>query len=157
MIPWTVAYQAPLSMGFSSKNTGVGCRSLLQGLFATQGSKLHLLHWQVGSLSLEPSGKPLVWYPLVLCTQEYIHEFPVLRNTLAHEASPNCGLCNSLLRLDQFSREMVAKQTKKNLRVKKDHFSFQNSFSFFDCKRCMCVGLLLFSQSVVSNSLRPMD
>ena len=27
--PWTVAYQAPLSMGFSSKCTGVGCHCLL--------------------------------------------------------------------------------------------------------------------------------
>ena len=34
----TVALQAPLSMGFSSKNTGVGCRFLLQGIFLTQGS-----------------------------------------------------------------------------------------------------------------------
>ena len=34
----TVARQAPLSMGFSSKNTGVGCRFLLQGIFLTQGS-----------------------------------------------------------------------------------------------------------------------
>ena len=30
--PWTVAYQAPLSMEFSSKNTGVGCH-------------FHLLEW----------------------------------------------------------------------------------------------------------------
>ena len=30
---WTVASQAPLSMGFSSKNTGVCCRALLQGIF----------------------------------------------------------------------------------------------------------------------------
>ena len=29
--PWTVAHQAPLSMGFSRKNTGVGCYFLLQG------------------------------------------------------------------------------------------------------------------------------
>ena len=28
--PWTVAYQAPLSMGFSGKNTGVGCHFLLK-------------------------------------------------------------------------------------------------------------------------------
>ena len=28
--PWTVARQLPLSMGFSSKNTGVGCHFLLQ-------------------------------------------------------------------------------------------------------------------------------
>ena len=36
--PWTVAHQAPLSVGFSSKNTGVGCHALLQGIFPTQGS-----------------------------------------------------------------------------------------------------------------------
>ena len=38
---------------FPSKNTGVGCHSLLQGIFLTQGSNpylLCLLHWQVGSL-----------------------------------------------------------------------------------------------------------
>ena len=31
---------------------------LLQGIFPTQGSNPSLLHWQVGSLSAEPSGKP---------------------------------------------------------------------------------------------------
>ena len=101
--PWIVAHQAPLSMGFPGKDTGVGCHSLLQGIILTQGSKLHLLHWQVGSLSLGPPGKPLIWYPLVLFTQEHTDELPVLRNTLAHEASPDCGLCNSLLRMDQVS------------------------------------------------------
>ena len=43
------------------KNTGVGCRALLQGIFLTQGSNLHLLHllhWQAGSLPLAPPGKP---------------------------------------------------------------------------------------------------
>ena len=43
------------------KNTGVGCHALLQGIFLTQGSNPHLLclmHWQVGSLSLAPPGKP---------------------------------------------------------------------------------------------------
>ena len=37
------------------KNTGVGCRFLLQGIFPTQGSNpclLHLLYWQVDSLPL---------------------------------------------------------------------------------------------------------
>ena len=43
MIPWTVAHQAPLSMGFSGKNTRVGCHDLLQGIFLTQGSKPGLL------------------------------------------------------------------------------------------------------------------
>ena len=36
--PWTVALQAPLSMGFTGKNTGVSCHVLLQGFFLTQGS-----------------------------------------------------------------------------------------------------------------------
>ena len=61
---WAVARQAPLSMGSSSKNTGVGCRALLQGIFPTQGSNqslLHLLHWQVGSLPLAPPGKPCMF------------------------------------------------------------------------------------------------
>ena len=35
--PWTVAFQAPLSMGFPGKNIGVGCHFLLQGIFLTQG------------------------------------------------------------------------------------------------------------------------
>ena len=42
--PWTVAHQAPLSMEFSSKKTGVGCYFLLQGLFLTQGSNPGLPH-----------------------------------------------------------------------------------------------------------------
>ena len=47
---------------FPGKNTGAGCRFLLQGIFLTQGlnpSLLGLLHWQVGSLPLAPPGKPL--------------------------------------------------------------------------------------------------
>ena len=50
--PWTVARQAPLCMGFSSKNTRVGYHALLQGIVPTQGSNprlFRLLHWQAGS------------------------------------------------------------------------------------------------------------
>ena len=57
-------HQAPLSLGFSSKNTGMGFHFLLQGIFQTQGSNprlLHLLYWQACSLSLEPPGKPEDW------------------------------------------------------------------------------------------------
>ena len=60
--PWTVARQAPLTMGlFSGKNTGVGCHFLLQEIFPTQELNpclLHLLHWQADSLPPVPSGKP---------------------------------------------------------------------------------------------------
>ena len=44
-----------------SKNTGVGCHALSQGIFPAQGSKLplsHLLHWQAGSLPTKPPGEP---------------------------------------------------------------------------------------------------
>ena len=48
----------------SGKNTREGCQALLQRIILTQGSNfslLHLLHWQVGSLPLVPSGKPKVY------------------------------------------------------------------------------------------------
>ena len=48
--PWTVAHQAPPSVGFFSNNTGVGCPARCQGIFPSQGSNprlLRLLHWQV--------------------------------------------------------------------------------------------------------------
>ena len=56
---WTAAPQAPLSVGFSSKNTEVGCHRL--GSSQPQGSilcLLHLLHWKEGSLPLASPGKP---------------------------------------------------------------------------------------------------
>ena len=41
------------------KNTGVGCYFLLQGIFPTQGSNLHLLHQQADSLPLSHR-RPLI-------------------------------------------------------------------------------------------------
>ena len=41
---WTLTHQAPLSMEFSSKNTGVNSHSFLQGILPTQGSNPCLLH-----------------------------------------------------------------------------------------------------------------
>ena len=58
---WTVPHQAPPSIKVSDKNTGVGCRFLLQGIFPTQGSNLcllPLLHWQTESVTTELPGKP---------------------------------------------------------------------------------------------------
>ena len=63
--PWTVAHQAPLSMGFSRQEywSGLPCPS--PGIFPTQGSNLWLLHWQTGSLPLVPPRK-LNWKVYVL-------------------------------------------------------------------------------------------
>ena len=35
--PWTADHQAPLSMDFPGSTTGLGCHSLLQQIFPTQG------------------------------------------------------------------------------------------------------------------------
>ena len=40
---WTIACQAPLSMG---KNTGVAYHFLFQGIFLTQGSNLSLMYYR---------------------------------------------------------------------------------------------------------------
>ena len=59
--PWTVARQAPPSVGFPSKNTGVGCHFLLQGIYRTQGSNLNLCVSCTGKRILYhevPPGKP---------------------------------------------------------------------------------------------------
>ena len=67
--PWTATRQAPLSMEFSGKNTGMDCHVLLRdlrdlpGIFLTQGLNLHLLcllYWQVYSLPLRHLGSPWV-------------------------------------------------------------------------------------------------
>ena len=42
--PWIIVYEAPLSVGFYSQDTGVGCHSLLQGIFPTRRSNLGLPH-----------------------------------------------------------------------------------------------------------------
>ena len=55
--PWTVGHQAPLSVGFPSKNTRAGFHALLQRIFPTQG-------WNTSPalagrfFTIEPPGKP---------------------------------------------------------------------------------------------------
>ena len=51
--------------GSPDKNTGVGCCTIFQGIFLTQGSNsdlLGLLHWQTGFLPVVPPRKPGLGY-----------------------------------------------------------------------------------------------
>ena len=57
--PSIVTYQAPLTMGFFSKNTGVSCHLLLRGIFLTQGSNLGFLHCRQTLYYLSHQGSPL--------------------------------------------------------------------------------------------------
>ena len=56
--PWIVVHHAPLSMGFPSRNTGVGCHFLLQKIFPTQGLNPPLLALQAYSCWLSHQGSP---------------------------------------------------------------------------------------------------
>ena len=60
MTPWTIACQAPLSMGHGQEYQN-GCYFFLQGIFLIQVSNLYLLcvlHWQTDPSPLAPPGKP---------------------------------------------------------------------------------------------------
>ena len=50
--PWTVAYQAPLSMGFPRQDYWSGLPFPSPGGLSNPEIELHFLHWQVGSLPL---------------------------------------------------------------------------------------------------------
>ena len=61
---WIIAHQLLCPWDFSSKNTGMCCHFLLQGIFPTQGSNLHLLcflYWQLDSLPLVPPARQTAW------------------------------------------------------------------------------------------------
>ena len=67
-LPWTVACQAPLSMGIlRARINGEGCHALLQGIFPTQGSNPGLPHYRQILYCLRHQGNPrkLEWvaYP----------------------------------------------------------------------------------------------
>ena len=61
MTPWTVACQAPLSMGIlQAKNTRMGGHFLLQGIFLTQESNPGLLHCRQILYQLSYQGRPKI-------------------------------------------------------------------------------------------------
>ena len=70
LTPWTVACQAPLSMGFSRQEYWRGMPCCPPGNFPNTGSKLGFLvapHWQAGSLPLGPPGKPPSHLYVLIC------------------------------------------------------------------------------------------
>ena len=72
VILWTVACQAPLSMGFSRQEHWSGLPCLPPGDLPDPGTEsmpLQLLHWQAGSLPLVPPGKSLWQFSFNLKTK----------------------------------------------------------------------------------------
>ena len=79
--PWTIAFQAPLFMGFPRQEYWSGCHCLLWEIFLTQGSNLQLLHWQVDSLPLSHQGGQHV----CICIDTYTHAHAHTHNTYIME------------------------------------------------------------------------
>ena len=68
--PWTVAYQAHPSVGFSS--IGVGCHFLLQRIFPTQETNLGLPHWRQTLYRLSHLISEWLWsFPISLGCQHF--------------------------------------------------------------------------------------
>ena len=82
--------QALLFMTFPAKNTGVGCHSLLQGIFLTQGSNQGLLYYRKIPYCLNhqgssnytpiqinfPSGIPVFWGATICCNNYFVQPVP---------------------------------------------------------------------------------
>ena len=60
---WTVAHQAPLSMGLSRKKYWIVCHSLLQGIFPTQVLNPCLLHCRWILYHLSHQRRPIMGIP----------------------------------------------------------------------------------------------
>ena len=92
--PWTVACQCPLSMGFPRQEYWSGFHFLLQEIFLTQESNLHLLHWQVDSLPLSHLGS--LFNSVQLFSRVQLFATPW---TAAHQASLSITNAQNLLKL----------------------------------------------------------
>ena len=105
--PWTVAPRLLCPWNFPGKNTRMGCHFLLQGIFLTQRSSLHLLYplyWQEDCLPLYPLGNPKrshygthFWLPSQSIQLNFSIKKPFLRRytlTLARHQS-SMELCGS--------------------------------------------------------------
>ena len=92
---WTVACQAPLSMDFPGRNTGVGCHFLLQGIFLTQGLNLGLQHYRQTLHHLSRQGSPMIQDSDLV---SFFCMWPAsFTNTVYWTDSPFLTVCSSLL------------------------------------------------------------
>ena len=66
MTPWTVAYQAPLSMGYSRQEYWSGLTFPSPGDLPDSGIEPGSPALQADSLPAEPPGKPMLCIPVVM-------------------------------------------------------------------------------------------
>ena len=104
--PWTVARQAPLSIGFSRQEYWNGCHALLQRIFLP-GIEPRSAALQADSLQPEPPGKPMNTgvgslsllqgnFPTQESNWDLLHCRQILYQ-LSYQGSPNLGGLTKLL------------------------------------------------------------
>ena len=91
---WTVALQAPLSMGFPRQGSGVGCHALLQGLFNTGIEPTSLMSHALaaGFFTTRTTWKAHKW-PGPLHIFSCKQELTILLNTFLTDCSRHVKLC----------------------------------------------------------------
>ena len=94
--PWTVVYQAPMSMGFHRQEHWNGLPFPSPGNLPNQGLNLCLLHWQVYSFPLSHQGSPCLSISLSSVAQSCL----TLCN-LMHCGTPGFPVHHQLLELAQ--------------------------------------------------------
>ena len=90
--PWTLVHLAPLSMGFSRKEYWGGLPFPSPGIFSTQGSNLHLLHWQMDFFFFFTTGKFLKPRAFLFFSRESFRAFKYSSHDPHIQLSPNLPL-----------------------------------------------------------------
>ena len=75
---WTIAYQDPRPWDSPGKNTGEGCRFLLQGIFPTQGLNPGLQHCKqtLYHLSHQRNNTVVDFYFIIIILKFYFRSMP---------------------------------------------------------------------------------
>ena len=95
--PWTVTYQAPLSMGFSRQECWSGLPCPPPGYLSNPGIQPRAPTLQADSLPSEPPGKPIDCCCYYYC---YYYYYPNLsRDTELHPSFPSCFIAPFVLKI----------------------------------------------------------
>ena len=89
--PWTVAYQASPSMGFSRQVYWSGVHFLLQGIFPSQGSNPGLLHCRQTLYPLSKLSQPNLTQALASPQATLSHHWDFSDSSLLSGATPTCA------------------------------------------------------------------
>ena len=93
--PWTVARQAPLSLGFPRQEYWNGLPFPLPGIFPIQGLNSHLLHLQADSLPLSHLGNPN--QAMLMARMPWLHQ--LAENILEYDGNVRISWTTSVFRV----------------------------------------------------------